>query len=76
MPHPANVPGEAAVANEIGQRPLIEHGWKNIDGITHDTESGNEILRQYQITHAKRREKYFAERPDVDDPVVGVEPLE
>ena len=75
-PHPAEMTREVAFRDEVGEHALGNSGPADVHRIADCGEVRDEILRDHDVAETQRREQHLAERADIDDPAVSVQPLE
>src|ERR1700751_6121406 len=71
-PHLSDVLSKMAKLHEIGESFLIEIGRKYIRGEANCLEEPDKVPRNHNVADAKRREKHFAKRADVDNTLVHI----
>ena len=75
-PHAPDVSGKQSLANESRQRPLIEHGRKDVGSVARRPEGWHEILWDHQIAHAECRKEDLAECAQIDHSLAAAQTLQ
>ena len=75
-PHSTQVPLVVTLGQEARQDGLLKNRGRPPCSLSHCLERRDEILRHHDVGQAQAREQRLAERPQVEDSLVGIDALQ